>query len=50
MRLSSPTKRRLRRIAKRYARTSGKSWEEEVNVLYVNEIARRRVKHEHPER
>ncbi len=44
MRLSTPTKRRLRRIAKRYARTSGKDWVDEVNDLYVNEIARRKAK------
>ncbi len=41
MRLSTKTKSRLRRIAKRYARTSGKDWVDEVNALYVNEVRRR---------
>ena len=44
MRLSSRTKSRLRRIAKRYAETSGKDWVDEVNALYVNEVARRKDK------
>ena len=44
MRLSTRTKSRLRRIAKRYAETSGKPWVAEVNALYVNEVARRKRK------
>ncbi len=42
MQLSTRTKGRLRRIAKRYAKTSGKDWVDEVNALYVNEVARRK--------
>ncbi|KKM73887.1 hypothetical protein LCGC14_1405960 [marine sediment metagenome] len=41
MRLGCRTKSRLRRTAKRYARTSGKDWVTEVGVLYANETARR---------
>ena len=42
---SSTLKGRLRRIAKYYAETSGKTWEEEVGALYANEVARRKAKH-----
>ncbi len=44
MKLGSVTKRRLRKIAKRYAATSGKTWEEEVNELYRREVERRKAR------
>ena len=44
MKFSSPTKAKLRRIAHRYARTSGKEWVEEVSELYRREAERRRAR------
>jgi hypothetical protein len=38
---SAQTKGRLRRIAKMYARKSGKDWVDEVNELYRNEAGRK---------